>query len=61
MAKKTTPNLPASSRMQMPSTGGGATTKLTKERGSMYGKTGKVTSKVMAAAKGKGMKSKKAC
>jgi len=60
MAKtKSTPNLPASSRMQMPSGGGKMATK-TKEMGGMKGKSG-ATSKVMAAAKGKGMTKKKAC
>lgn len=59
MAKKVTPNLPASSRMQMPTTGGGATTRLTKESGSMKGKTGAATKKMMTSAKGKGMASKK--
>ena len=47
---KDTPNLPGSSRMQMPSSGGGTPKKL--------GGSKKVTNKVMAAAKGTGMKGK---
>jgi hypothetical protein len=54
MTKKATPNLPASSRMQMPSGGG----KMTPKAGAMKGGKG-TTSKVMAAAKGKGMTKKK--
>lgn len=57
MAKKATPNLPASSRMQMPSGGGSLNSKI-KETGGMKGKSG-ATSKVMAGAKGKGMIKKK--
>lgn len=58
MAKtKATPNLPASSRMQMPSGGGNLNSKI-KEAGGMKGTKG-TTSKVMAAAKGKGMTKKK--
>ena len=58
MAKiKATPNLPASSRMQMPSGGGKMGSKI-KETGGMKGSKG-TTSKVMAAAKGKGMTKKK--
>jgi len=56
MAKKATPNLPSSSRMQMPSGGGNLNSKI-KETGGMKGKSG-TTSKVMAAAKGKGLKKK---
>jgi len=56
MAKKATPNLPASSRMQMPSGGGNLNSKI-KEVGGMKGKSG-TTSKVMSAAKGKGLKKK---
>jgi hypothetical protein len=57
MAKtKATPNLPASSRMQMPSGGGNLNSKI-KETGGMKGKSG-ATSKVIAAAKGKGLKKK---
>jgi len=50
MAKtKSTPNLPASSRMQMPSGGGNM-----KATGSMAGKKGNATKKVMSmASKGK--------
>ena len=52
MAKeKNTPNLPGSSRMQMPSSGG-STPKLAINQNSKG-----ATSKVMASAKGKGMKS----
>lgn len=51
MAKvKDTPNLPGSSRMQMPMSSGSAPKKL--------GGSKKVTDKVMASAKGKGMKGK---
>lgn len=51
MAKvKDTPNLPGSSRMQMPSSGGGTPKKL--------GGSKTVTNKVMSAANGKGMKGK---
>jgi hypothetical protein len=54
MAKvKSTPNLPMSSRMQMPS-GGGNLSGVIKEKGGMKGGKG-ATKKVMAAAKGKGM------
>ena len=55
-SKKATPNLPMSSRMQMPSTNAGGLNGLIKETGGMKGKVGSVTKKVMAAAKGKGMK-----
>ena len=56
MAKqKDTPNLPASSRMQMPSTGGGSLSKETAEFGGLK-KTGSTTSKITSSAKGKGMK-----
>jgi len=58
MAKKATPNLPASSRMQMPSGGGNLNSKI-KEVGGMKKKSG-TTSKIMSAAKGKGMTKKKA-
>ena len=54
---KSTPNLPASSRMQMAS-GGGKMDKMVKETGGMKGAKG-TTKKVMAAAKGKGMTKKK--
>ncbi len=47
---KNTPNLPGSSRMQMPSSGGSTPKKL--------GGKKTVTNKVMASAKGKGMKGK---
>jgi len=56
MAKtKSTPNLPASSRMQMPSGNGGNMKGVVKEVGGMAGKTGSVTKRVMSAAKGKSM------
>ena len=53
---KNTPNLPASSRMQMPS-GGGSMKGLIKETAGMAGKkSGSATKKVMSAAKkGKSM------
>ena len=59
MAKiQSTPNLPGSSRMQMPS-GGGTMSGLIKEKGGMAkGSSKGVTKKVMAAAKGKGMTKK---
>ncbi len=47
---KNTPNLPASSRLKAPMSSGSAPKKL--------GGSKKVTNKVMAAAKGKGMKGK---
>lgn len=58
MAKaKDTPNLPGSSRMQMPSTGGNNTNGLIKETGGMAKKnSNNATRKVTTAAKGKGMK-----
>lgn len=60
MAKiKSTPNLPASSRMQMPSGGGKMSYKM-KEVGGMK-KGGSTTKKVMAAASKGGLKSKMAC
>lgn len=55
---KSTPNLPGSSRMQMPSTGGGATTKLIKETGGMKAGSKGVTKKLAVASKGKGMAKK---
>jgi len=56
MAKvKDTPNLPGSSRMQMPSTGGGNTNGMIKETGGMKGGNG-TSKKVLGAAKGKGIK-----
>ena len=54
---KSTPNLPASSRMKMAASGDKLGGKI-KETGGMKGKSG-ATSKVMAAAKGKGMTKKK--
>lgn len=59
MAKeKDTPNLPGSSRMQMPSTGGNGTSGLIKETGGMAKKSTGATSKVTTAASGKGMAGK---
>jgi hypothetical protein len=50
MAKvKDTPNLPGSSRLQGPSTSGNSTPGIT-------GASGPISKKVMASAKGKGMK-----
>lgn len=59
MAKeKDTPNLPGSSRMQMPSTGGSGIKGSIKERSSMKS-SGKGTSKrILDAASGTGLKSK---
>lgn len=58
-SKKATPNLPASSRMQMPTTGGSSTSGIIKEKGGMKGGSkGPVTKKMMTAAKGKGMTKK---
>ena len=50
--KKAIPSLPASSRMQMPSSGGPNVSKMP-----MGGKNG-ATKKLMVAAKGRGMKKK---
>lgn len=58
MATKSTPNLPASSRMQMPSGGGSNTNKMIKETGGMKGATKSTSKKVIASAKGKGMAKK---
>ncbi len=57
MAKiKDTPNLPASSRMQMPTTGGNLSKEIT-EYGGMKGSSKSTASKVISSAKGKtGMK-----
>jgi hypothetical protein len=50
MAKtKNTPNLPGSSRMQMPSTSGNSAPKIT-------GASGPLSKKILNSAKGKGMK-----
>jgi hypothetical protein len=56
MKTKSTPNLPASSRMQMPSGGAKATGKMTKAT-AMKGGTKSATKKVMATT-GKGMTKK---
>jgi len=60
MAKiKSTPNLPASSRMQMPSGNGGNLSGMIKETGGMKAGSSKGTaSKIVAKAKGKGMTKK---
>lgn len=58
MATKATPNLPASSRMQMPTGGGSGTNKMIKEKAGMKGGSKGATKKVMTAAKGKGMTKK---
>lgn len=57
MAKeKDTPNLPGSSRMQMPSTGGGNTNSMIKETGGMAVGSKGTSKRVTGAASGKGMK-----
>jgi len=56
MKSKSSPNLPASSRMQMPS-GGTKTSKMVKETAGMKGGKG-TTKKVMTAAKKKSVKPK---
>lgn len=59
MAKeKDTPNLPGSSRMQMPSTGGNGTNGLIQEHGGMKNSTKGVAQRVLTAAKGTGLKKK---
>jgi len=55
MATKSTPNLPASSRMQMPSGGGSGTNKMIKETAGMKGGSKGASKKMKVAAKGKGM------
>jgi len=56
MAKeKNAPNLPGSSRMQMPSTGGNGTNGLIKETGGMKGGSKGTSKRVLSAASGKGM------
>lgn len=57
MKNKSVPNLPASSRMQMPSGGGSKVASAVKEKGGMAKKTG-TTKKIMASAKGKSVKPK---
>lgn len=57
MAKeKDTPNLPGSSRMQMPSTGGGSVNGLVKEAGGMVGSNKGTSKRIIGAATGKGLK-----
>lgn len=58
MKSKSVPNLPASSRMKSPTSGGTKTTGIIKEKGGMAKKGASVTKKVMAAAKGKSVKPK---
>ena len=59
MAKeKDTPNLPGSSRMQMPSTGGNGTNGLIQDHGGMSNNSKGVTKRILTAAKGTGMKEK---
>lgn len=58
MAKqKDYPNLPASSKMQMPS-GGGNLSGLVKETGGMSGSKGGASKKMTSGASGKGMAGK---
>jgi len=57
MAKvKDTPNLPGSSRLQGPSTGGNGTNGLIQEHGGMKGGSKGASRRVLMAASGKGMK-----
>lgn len=57
MAKeKDTPNLPGSSRMQMPSTGGNGTNGLIKETGGMLGASKGTSKRVLSNASGTGLK-----
>lgn len=59
MAKeKDTPNLPGSSRMQMPSTGGNGTNGLIKEHGGLKGGSKGTSKRVLTAASGTGLKKK---
>jgi len=58
MATKATPNLPASSRMQMPSGGAKATGKMIKETGGMKGGSKGTSKKMKMASAGKGMTKK---
>jgi len=54
-SQKNIPNLPASSRMQMPSGGGSGTSTLIKGDGGLKGNSEGPTRKVTVSAKGKGM------
>jgi len=57
MAKeKDTPNLPGSSRMQMPSTGGNGTNGLIKETNGMLGSSKGTSKRILNAASGTGLK-----
>ena len=57
MAKeKNTPNLPGSSRMQMPSTGGNSTNGLIKETGGMSSGSKGTSKRVLSSASGTGLK-----
>jgi len=59
MAKeKNSPNLPGSSRMQMPSTGSGNTNNTIKERGGMASGSKGTSKRVLSAASGTGLKKK---
>lgn len=59
MAKqKDTPNLPASSRMQMPSGNGGNLNGLIKETGGLSKGSKGTSKKVLSAANGTGLKTK---
>jgi hypothetical protein len=58
MKSKATPNLPSSSRLTAPSSGGTKMAAKIKETGGMKGGSKKVTKKIMAAAKGKAVKAK---
>ena len=57
MAMKDTPNLPASSRMQMPN-GNGGNISMAKKVGTMSGKSNGTANRVLGAASGTGLKSK---
>jgi hypothetical protein len=57
---KSTPNLPAASRLQPPSGGGGSMGGVMKAKGGMKGSTG-TTKKIMATASKGGKASKKMC
>ena len=53
--QKDTPNLPGSSRMQMPSGSASGTNRLIKEDGGLKKNSNGITRKITAAASGKGM------
>jgi hypothetical protein len=56
--EKDTPNLPGSSRMQMPSNGGNGTNGLIKETGGLKGGSKGTSKRVLTAASGTGLKKK---